>query len=98
MQRYLQEETLRAVQGLKPIAEAAGLSMPQMAIAWVLQNENVTSAIVGASRPEQLTESVKASGVKLDADTLQAIDAVLAGVVFDDPELTETLAFRKRLV
>lgn len=98
MQRYLHDETLRAVQRLKPVAEAAGLSMPQMAIAWVLQNQNVTSAIVGASRPEQLVESVKASGVRLDADTLQGIDSALAGVVFDDPDLTDALSFRTRLV
>jgi aryl-alcohol dehydrogenase-like predicted oxidoreductase len=98
MQKYLQDETLQAVQGLKPIAAAAGLSMPQLALAWVLQNDNVTSAIAGASRPEQLAESVKACGVSLDADTMQAIDSVLTGVVVDDPELTEAQAFRTRLV
>ena len=98
MQRYLQEETLRAVQGLKPIAEAAGLSMPQMAIAWVLQNENVAAALVGASRPEQLAETVKASGVKLDAEVMTAIDDALAGVANTDVEDTYTVSPKRRLV
>lgn len=73
------QERLAAVQELKPIASDLGLSMAQLAIAWVLQNPNVTSAIVGASRPEQITENAKASGVVLDADVLGRIDQVLAG-------------------
>jgi len=95
---FLRDEVLEAVQRLKPIAEQAGLSMPQLAIAWVLQNKNVASALVGASRPEQLAETVKASGVVLDADTLAAIDTALGGVVFSDPEDTYTVSPKARLV
>jgi len=76
------------VQRLKPLAEQAGLSMAQLAIAWVLQNPNVSSAIVGATKPEQVLDNVKASGVKLDADLLKAIDEVLDTVVERDPART----------
>src|SRR5690606_16023631 len=65
--RMLTDETLEAVQRLRPLAEQAGLTMSQLAVAWVLQNPSVSSAIVGASRPSQLEETVKASGVTLDA-------------------------------
>jgi aryl-alcohol dehydrogenase-like predicted oxidoreductase len=92
------ERTLAAVQALRPVAERVGLTMPQLAIAWVLQNPGVASAIVGASRPEQLSDTVKASGVTLDAQTRQAIDDILSGVVVDDPELTESMSFKNRLV
>lgn len=95
---FLRDEVLEAVQRLRPIADEAGLTMPQLAIAWVLQNPNVASALVGASRPEQLTDTVKASGVVLDADAMAAIDAALGGVVFDDPEDTYTVSPKKRLV
>lgn len=97
IESFLRTEVLDAVQRLKPVAEQAGLSMPQLAIAWVLQNRNVASALVGASRPEQLAETVKASGVVLDADTLAAIDEALAGVVYDDPEDTYTVSPKTRL-
>ncbi|MFT4234604.1 MAG: aldo/keto reductase family protein, partial [Microbacterium sp.] len=70
--RFMNDDVLTAVQKLKPIAAEAGLTLPQLAIAWVLQNDNVAAALVGASRPEQLADSVKASGVTLDADTLAA--------------------------
>ncbi len=89
IQKFLRDEVLVAVQRLVPIAQEAGLTMPQLAIAWVLQNPNVASALVGASRPEQLRSNVEASGVVLGADVLAAIDAALAGAVIDDPELTE---------
>ncbi|MDR7113209.1 aryl-alcohol dehydrogenase-like predicted oxidoreductase [Microbacterium trichothecenolyticum] len=98
IQGFLREEVLEAVQRLKPVAEQAGLSMPQLAIAWVLQNKNVASALVGASRPEQLAETVKASGVVLDADTLAAIDTALGDVVFSDPEDTYTVSPKTRIV
>ncbi|HWI43464.1 MAG TPA: aldo/keto reductase family protein [Nocardioides sp.] len=88
--RWLQDDVLERVQRLKPIAEGAGLSLAQLAVAWVLQNDNVASAIIGASRPEQVTENVKAAGVKLDDDTLKAIDDVLDGVVETDPALTKS--------
>jgi aryl-alcohol dehydrogenase-like predicted oxidoreductase len=97
IKRFLEEKTLEAVQRLKPIAEQAGLSMPQMAIAWVLQNPNVAAALVGASRPEQLADTVKASGVKLDADTLSAIDEALGDVVERDAEKTYSTSPKSRL-
>jgi aryl-alcohol dehydrogenase-like predicted oxidoreductase len=62
--------------------------MPQLAIAWVLQNPNVSAALVGASRPEQIADNVKASGVKLDADTMAAIETALSGVAERDPQKT----------
>ena len=98
IQRFLRDEVLEAVQRLKPVAEEAGLTLPQLAIAWVLQNKNVASALVGASRPEQLADTVKASGVVLDADTMAAIDTALAGVVYDDAEDTYTVSPKTRVV
>jgi aryl-alcohol dehydrogenase-like predicted oxidoreductase len=76
------------VQELKPIADEAGLSLAQLAVAWVLQNPNVSSAIIGASRPEQVAENVKASGVKLEEGLLKQIDEVLGSVVERDPAKT----------
>jgi aryl-alcohol dehydrogenase-like predicted oxidoreductase len=98
IQRFLNDDVLTAVQRLKPLAEQAGLTMPQLAIAWVLQNPNVAAALVGASRPEQLADTVKASGVKLEADLLTAIDEALAGVVNDDPSGTYDVSPKTRLV
>ncbi|WP_191303169.1 aldo/keto reductase family protein [Lentzea cavernae] len=86
--RWMRDDVLTAVQNLKPIAEEAGLTLAQLAVAWVLQNPNVASAIIGASRPEQVTENVKAVGVKLDSELLKKIDSVLEGLVTDDPRLT----------
>jgi aryl-alcohol dehydrogenase-like predicted oxidoreductase len=86
--RFMRDDVLEKVQGLKPIAEGIGLSMAQLAVAWVLQNPNVASAIIGASRPEQVTENVKAAGVKLDAEVLAQIDKVLDGIVEYDPRLS----------
>jgi aryl-alcohol dehydrogenase-like predicted oxidoreductase len=97
IESFLRDDVLEAVQRLKPVAEQAGLSMPQLAIAWVLQNRNVASALVGASRPEQLAETVKASGVVLDADTLAAIDTALGDVVYRDPEDTYTVSPKTRV-
>jgi aryl-alcohol dehydrogenase-like predicted oxidoreductase len=88
VKRYLNDDVLTRVQRLKPLADAAGLSLSQLAVAWVLQNPAVSSAIIGATRPEQVTENVAASGVKLDADLLTAIDDVLGTVVIRDPALT----------
>lgn len=78
---WLKDEVLIAVQSLRPLAADAGLSLAQLALAWVLQNDNVAAAIIGASRPEQITENVAASGVKLDAQLMAAIDEKLAGVI-----------------
>ncbi len=86
--RLLRDDVLEKVQQLKPIAEDVGLSMAQLAVAWVLQNQNVASAIIGATRPEQVTENVKAAGVTLDADVLARIDKALDGVVQTDPSYT----------
>jgi aryl-alcohol dehydrogenase-like predicted oxidoreductase len=88
--RWLNDDVLTKVQQLKPIAQQAGITMAQMSIAWALKNKNVASAIVGATRPEQLDDNVKASGVVLDADTLKAIDKVLAGTIISDPRKTES--------
>jgi aryl-alcohol dehydrogenase-like predicted oxidoreductase len=79
---------LERVAGLEPIAADAGLSMAQLAVAWVLQNPNVASAIIGASRPDQVTENVKAAGVTLEPDLLTRIDEVLGDVVVRDPAET----------
>lgn len=88
--RWMNDDVLTRVQKLKPIAEKAGLTMAQMSIAWTLQNKNVASAIVGATRPEQLDDNVKAAGVVLYAETLKAIDNVLDGAIISDPRRTES--------
>jgi len=87
---WLKDDVLERVQLLAPLAVEAGLTMAQLAVAWVLQNDNVAAAIVGASRPEQVAENVKAAGVRLDADLMTAIDKALEGVVVADPALTES--------
>jgi len=88
--RWLRDDVLERVQRLQPIAADAGLSMAQLAVAWVLQNPNVSSAIIGASRPEQVTDNVKAAGVTLDADVLAAIDEVVGPIVERDPAKTQS--------
>ena len=76
------------MQELKPIADDCGLSMAQLAVAWVLQNPNVSAAIIGASRPEQVVENVKAAGVRLEPAVLARIDEALGDVVERDPART----------
>ncbi len=88
--RWLQDDVLERVQQLKPIAEEAGLSLAQLAVAWVLQNGNVSAAIIGASRPEQVTDNVKAAGVRLDDATLKAIDEIVDPIVERDPAKTQS--------
>ncbi|MEV0398876.1 aldo/keto reductase family protein [Actinoallomurus sp. NPDC050550] len=88
IQRWLNDEVLTRVQRIKPLAEEAGLSMAQLAIAWVLQNPNVSSAIIGASRPEQVRDNVKAAGVTLDAELLRRIDEILEPIAERDPAKT----------
>ena len=88
IKRFLTDDVLTRVQDLKPVADEAGLSLSQLAIAWVLQNQNVSSAIIGASRPEQVTENVKASGVRLEDSLLKRIDETLGGIVERDPAKT----------
>jgi aryl-alcohol dehydrogenase-like predicted oxidoreductase len=82
--RLLRDDVLERVQLLRPVADEAGLSMAQLAVAWVLRNDNVASAIVGATRPEQVRDNAKASGVKLDEATLARIDEILDPVVIRD--------------
>jgi aryl-alcohol dehydrogenase-like predicted oxidoreductase len=88
IRRMLTDDVLTRVQKLNPIADECGLSMAQLAVAWVLQNPNVSAAIIGASRPEQVTENVKAAGVRLDEAVLARIDEVLGDVVERDPART----------
>jgi aryl-alcohol dehydrogenase-like predicted oxidoreductase len=85
IEKFMKDEILTAVQGLIPIAEDLGLTMAQLAIAWVLQNQNVASAIVGASRPDQIIENAKAADVVLEKAVMQKIDDVLAKVIERDP-------------
>jgi aryl-alcohol dehydrogenase-like predicted oxidoreductase len=84
--RWLRDDVLEPVQQLQPLAAEAGLSLAQLAVAWVLQNPNVSAAIVGASRPEQVAENAKAAGVRLDADLKARIDAILEPVAVTDPK------------
>ncbi len=84
---FMSEPVLQAVTALRPIAEQAGMSVTEMALAWVLRREELASAIVGASRPEQVHANARASGLQLSADTLAAIDAALGGVAITGPVL-----------
>jgi len=90
IKRWLEDDILTRVQQLKPIADELGLSMAQLAVAWVLQNDNVASAIVGASRPEQVEDNVKAAGVTLETAVLKQIDEILGDVVERDPAKTQS--------
>jgi aryl-alcohol dehydrogenase-like predicted oxidoreductase len=84
----LNDDLLTRVQQLKPVAERAGLSLAQLAVAWTLQNPAVSAAIVGATRPEQVRENVKASGVRLEPSVLKQIDDILGDQVITDPART----------
>ncbi|WP_154794381.1 aldo/keto reductase family protein [Occultella kanbiaonis] len=92
------EELLRRVQDLRPIAEELNLTMAQLAVAWVLQNDNVAAALIGASRPEQVAENVAASGVTLDQAVLTRIDEALGDTVVRDSEKTYSVSPKSRLV
>jgi aryl-alcohol dehydrogenase-like predicted oxidoreductase len=85
--RYMDDDVLAAVQRLQPVADAVGLTMAQLALAWVLRREEVSSAIVGASRPEQVTQNASAAGVELSDDTVAAIDDALDGIAITAPRL-----------
>jgi aryl-alcohol dehydrogenase-like predicted oxidoreductase len=74
---FLADDVLERVQRLRPLADGLGLTMPQLALAWILRQPNVASAIVGASRPEQLRDNAGASGVELDDETLRAIEEAM---------------------
>ena len=94
IQDYLNDNILTPVQELLPVAKEAGLTMAQLAVAWVLQNPNVSAAIVGATRPEQVRENVAASGVRLDEEIMRRIDDALGPVIERDPALTRSPAKR----
>ena len=88
--RLLRDDVLERVQQLRPLADEAGLSMAGLALAWVLQEENVASAIIGATRPEQVRDNVQAVGVRLDPALKQRMDEILAPVTETDPALTKS--------
>ena len=88
--RWMKDDVLTRVQQLKPIADDLGLSLAQLAVAWVLQNDNVSAAIIGASRPEQVTDNVKAAGVRLEDDVLKAIDEIVDPIVERDAAKTQS--------
>jgi len=94
VKRWLSDDVLDRVQNLQPLADEAGLTLAQLAVAWVLQNNNVSAAIIGASRPEQVRDNVKASGVRLEPDLMQRIDEVLGDAVERDPAKTTSPANR----
>jgi aryl-alcohol dehydrogenase-like predicted oxidoreductase len=84
--RWMRDDVLTAVQKLRPIAESVDLSMSQLALAWALQNQNVSSVIMGATKPSQVKENAKASGVKLEKDVMDTIDKALTGLPEYDPK------------
>ncbi|SDU98161.1 Predicted oxidoreductase [Microlunatus sagamiharensis] len=88
--RFMNDDLLGRVQELKPVASDLGLSMAQLAVAWVLQNDNVATAIIGASRPSQVEDNAGASGVKLEADVLSRIDEVLGDLPETDASKTQS--------
>lgn len=86
--RFMHDPVLERVQALQPIADELGVTMAQLALAWVLQNKNVASAIIGASRPEQVTENAKAAGVEIPEDLMAQIDQALGDIVERNPNKT----------
>lgn len=91
------EDLLRRVQDLRPVAEELNLTMAQLAVAWVLQNQNVAAALIGASRPEQVAENVAASGVEIPAELMTRIDEILGDSVVRDPQHTYDISPKERL-
>jgi aryl-alcohol dehydrogenase-like predicted oxidoreductase len=89
---FMTDDILTRVQLLKPLAQELGLTMSQFAIAWVLQNPGVAGAIIGASRPAQITENAKASGVAIPAEIMAQVDQALGDVIVRDPTLTQSRA------
>src|SRR5207302_7114467 len=94
IRQYLSDDLLTRVQELVPVATDTGLSMAQLAVAWTLQNPNVSAAIVGATRPEQVRENARASGVKLDRQLMTRIDEIFGPAIIRDPALTSSPASR----
>lgn len=95
IKRFLADDVLTAVQGLRPIATDVGLDLAQLAVAWVLQNPNVASAIIGASKPKQIVSNVKASGVELSPETMTRIDEAVGHLAERDPARTESPQVRQ---
>ena len=98
IKRLMSDEILQRVQLLKPVADELGLTMAQLAVAWVLQNDNVAAALVGASRPEQVTENVKAAGVRIPAELMTRIDEILGDLPVTDPAMTAKNSPQGRVV
>ncbi|MGB3523224.1 MAG: aldo/keto reductase family protein [Mycobacterium sp.] len=98
IKRFMTDDVLTRVQQLAPIAAELQLTAAQLAIAWVLQNDNVAAALVGASRPEQVAENVKAAGVRIPDELLARIDQVLGDAVTSDAELVARSTPPKRLI
>ena len=96
--RFMKDDVLSRVQDLRPVADELDLTMAQLAIAWVLQNDNVAAALVGASRPEQVVENVKASGVRIPDELMKRIDEALGEIVERDPAKTAASAPETRPV
>ncbi len=94
--KFMDEDLLTRVQQLKPLAEDLGLTLAQFSLAWVLQNPNVSSAIVGASKPEQISSNIAAAGVKIPADVMEKVSEILGSFVVTDP--AETVSPEARLV
>ena len=97
IKRFLRDEVLEAVQKLKPIADEAGITVPQLSLAWVLHNPNVSAALVGASRPEQLEDTVKASDIRLEQATYDAVNDALRPVAIIDSEETYSVSPASRV-
>jgi aryl-alcohol dehydrogenase-like predicted oxidoreductase len=96
LKRWMRDDVLERVQRLRPVADSAGLSLAQLAVAWTLQNDNVAAAIIGASRPEQVAENVRASGVRLDDEVLKRVDEALLDVAETDARRTDETSPRTR--
>jgi aryl-alcohol dehydrogenase-like predicted oxidoreductase len=96
IRRFMDDAVLSRVAELEPIAREVGLSQAQLAVAWVLQNDNVAAAIIGASRPEQVRENVEAAGVKIPSELLARIDDVLGDAVERAPGRTAANAPQRR--
>ncbi|MEY4418486.1 MAG: hypothetical protein RIQ88_924, partial [Actinomycetota bacterium] len=96
IQKLLTDEVLTRVQNLKPLADELGITMAQFSLAWVLQNKNVSSAIVGATSPEQILSNIGAVGVEIPKEIMDKVTDILGPIVVTDPR--ETTAPEKRLV
>ncbi len=97
IKQWMSDDVLGRVQKLQPVADELDLSLAQLAVAWVLQNDNVSAAIIGASRPEQVTENVKASGVQIPAELMTRVEDVLGDAIVKDPRRTDASTPKKRV-